>query len=409
MLYLNAEDASFEQTLTQYRKDIEAFVGTKSAFLNVVILYDGPSNSGLSDSGTTRYLVQPGGTYVVGTNKWARGELNMGDPDTLADFVTWAMDQYPAENYYLAVDDHGDGVYGISFDSTSNNDQLTPGELYSALKGATRNGARKIDLFDYEACLMGLAENAYDLRGWVDYVVFSEQISWGINTYPLYFSDLAATDTPLQVGQRIVRRYHAEAMVANGGRGYPHTISLIDTSKMGAVSSAVSGFGNAIKAIDTQTRKDAINGARGNSQAFAADNDATNPTRAEYIDLWDLADKASSLVPSQAAAVESAVDAAVVEERHANGGYGGYTWDHKGVHGLSIYYPATKSSSAFIHYTAPSIYQMSQDGTWDEFLAWAVPSGDRRGMNASRTQSKLAGGDAFASRYIYLPAIFRSR
>ena len=409
MLYLNAEDASFEQTLTQYRKDIEAFVGTKSAFLNVVILYDGPSNSGLSDSGTTRYLVQPGGNYVVGTNKWARGELNMGDPDTLADFVTWAMDQYPAENYYLAVDDHGDGVYGISFDSTSNNDQLTPGELYSALKGATRNGARKIDLFDYEACLMGLAENAYDLRGWVDYVVFSEQISWGINTYPLYLSDLAATDTPLQVGQRIVRRYHAEAMVANGGRGYPHTISLIDTSKMGAVSSAVSGFGNAIKAIDTQTRKDAINGARGNSQAFAADNDATNPTRAEYIDLWDLADKASSLVPSQAAAVESAVDAAVVEERHANGGYGGYTWDHKGVHGLSIYYPATKSSSAFIHYTAPSIYQMSQDGTWDEFLAWAVPSGDRRGMNASRTQSKLAGGDAFASRYIYLPTIFRSR
>src|SRR3990172_7279605 len=120
------------------------------------------------------------------------GELNMGDPGTLANFVTWAMDQYPAENYYLAIDDHGDGAYGISFDASSTNDQLTPPEVYSALKEATRNGARKIDLVDFEACLMGLAENAYDMREWADYVIFSQQISWGITTYPAYFSDLAA-------------------------------------------------------------------------------------------------------------------------------------------------------------------------------------------------------------------------
>jgi len=402
MLYLNAEDPGFEYILTQYRTDIEAFIGDKSDFLNVLVLYDGSDNGD-----TVRYLVQPNGVYVSRENLWNMGELNMGDPDTLADFASWAMDQYPAENYYLAVDDHGDGVYGISFDSTSNNDQLTPPELYSALKSATLNGARKIHIFDYEACLMGLAENAYDLRQWVDYVVFSEQISWGINTYPLYFSDLAATDTPLDVGQRIVESYHAEAMVA-GGRGYPHTISLIDTSQMENVSAAVTNFGDAIRATDTQAQKDAINDARDRSQAFAADIDATNPVRAEYIDLWDLADEASSLVPAQAAAIKSAVQAAVVRERYASGGVSDYTWDHSGAHGLAIYYPPTKSSSAFDSYVGPSLYQMSQDGTWDEFLDWALSSGTRRGMYASRSQSKLASaGDAFVFKYVYLPVVVK--
>jgi hypothetical protein len=400
MLYLNAEDPDFEPILTQYRTEIEEFIGSKSSFLKVLILYDGPGSGG-----TTRYLVQPNGNYTPEVNQWDQVELNMGDPSTLEDFVSWAMDAYPAENYYLAIDDHGDGVYGISFDSTSNNDQLTPPELYMALKGATYNGQRKIDIFDYEACLMGLAENAYDLREWVNYVVFSEQISWGLNTYPRYFSDLAATDTPLVVGQRVVDRYHAEAMTADG-HGYPHTISLIDTGQMETVHNAVSNFGNTIRATNTQ--KDGINSARNLSQAFAADIDATNPRRAEYIDLWDLADKASSLAPTQAAAVKSAVNAAVIHEHHVNGGASGYIWDHSGAHGLAIYYPPTKSSSAFSGYA--SLYQMSQgDGTWDEFLDWALASGTRRGMSANRATVKLLGGDAYADKYIYLPVVLRQR
>jgi hypothetical protein len=329
------------------------------------------------------------------------GELNMGHPDTLADFVTWSMDQYPADHYYLAVDDHGDGAYGISTDGSSNNDQLTPPDLYSALKGATHNGNRKIDIFDFEACLMGLAENAYDLREWVDYVVFFQQISWGIDTYPVYFGDLASTDTPLDVGRRIVDRYYAQA----SADGYPHTISLIDTGGMVGVRDAVTGFGDTIRATDTLDQRNAVTSARDNSQAFAADVDATNSIRAEYIDLWDLADNASSLAPAQAAAVKAAVDAAVVHERHAGGGVSGYIWDHSDVHGLSIYYPTNKSSSAFSEY--PSRYRMSQEGGWDEFLAWALPTGIGRGMNSHRAEIRLTDGDTYVFKYNYLPAVLR--
>jgi hypothetical protein len=404
MLYLNAEDRNFEQILQGYIADMETVLSGKTDFLTITVLYDGPKQGG---GDTVRYLLQSTGVYTNGVNKWPLNEQNMGNPDTLEAFVKWYMDQYPAEHYYLSVDDHGDGVYGISWDPTSNNDQLTPPELYSALKSATRNGARKIDIFDYEACLMGLTENAYDLREWVDYIVFFEQISWGINTYPVYFGDLAATDGPEGVGRRIIDRYHAGANAANDGRGYPHTISLIDTSKMVAVREAVTNFGNTIKATDTQAQKDKVNGARDNSQAFAADDDATNPRRAEYIDLWDLTAKASGLglAPTQASAVKSAVDAAVVHERHASGGVSGYRWDHSGAHGLSIYYPPSKSSSAFNGYG--SLYRMSQDGGWDEFLNWAVPPGTRRGMGIARSELKLSGGDTFVFKYVYLPVVLR--
>jgi hypothetical protein len=399
MLYLNAEDRNFEQTLRNYISDIERFIGSKSSFLNVAVLFDGPG-----DGDTWRYLVQPNGAYTDGTNRWHLGERNMGDPDTLVGFGNWAMDQYLAENYYLAVDDHGHGVYGISWDATNGNDALTPPDIYSALKDITNNGARKIDIFDYEACLMGMAENAYDVREWVDYVVFFEQISWGLDTYPRYFNDLAATDTPLSVGTRIINRYHTEADDA----GYPHTISLIDTSQMAGVKQATTALGDALQNTGDRT---AVTDARNNSQAFAADNDATNPVLADYIDLWDLADKTVGLSGTgpAAAQVKNAVESAVVIEQHSNGTVDGFYWDHSGVHGLSIYYPPSNASSAFRDYTAPRLFKMSTDesginGRWDEFLLWAVTTGgngastglggdDRKGMTGHRfLQPKLGGG-----------------
>lgn len=410
MLYLNAEDRNFETTLRGYLNQIEQFIGSKQDFLRVVALFDGPNNGD-----TWRYVVQPNGAYTDGVNRWHLGELNMGAPSTLANFGNWAMDQYPAAHYFLAIDDHGHGAYGISWDHTNGDDALTPPELYSALKDITRNGTRKIDIFDYEACLMGMAEHAYDVRNWVDYVVFFEQISWGLNTYPTYFSDLAATDSPLTVGQRIVNRYHSLANTA----GYPHTISLIRTDRMLAVKQNVTNLGNALVATNNITN---VRTARNNAQAFAAANDATNPLLADYIDLWDLADKTSSLsgVLASANAVKAAVTSAVVLEQKSSGTIDGYYWNHSGVHGLSIYYPAYNSTSAFNDYVAPRLFQMSLDesgidGRWDEFLRWAVTTGgngasgglggdDRKGMTSGRfLQVKLGG-----ARFVYLPLVLRS-
>ena len=50
---------------------------------------------------------------------------------------------------------------------------------------------------------------------------------------------------------------------------------------------------------------------------------------------------------------------------------------------------------------------MSQDGGWDEFLNWAVPSGIGRGLGSFRSEIKLTGDDAFIFKDfdVYLPMV----
>ena len=150
-----------------------------------------------------RYHVRPGGNYIDGVDRWNMGELNMGDPQTLVDFTTWAMRNYPAEHYYLAIDDHGGGVSGVSWDDSNLDvdkkvDKLTDPEIYSALKAITHNGATKLDVLAYEACLMGLFENAYDARRFADYVFFFPTVNYTNKaSYPSYLRIRASRQTPL--------------------------------------------------------------------------------------------------------------------------------------------------------------------------------------------------------------------
>ncbi|MEZ4608750.1 MAG: hypothetical protein R2838_00580 [Caldilineaceae bacterium] len=48
--------------------------------------------------------------------------MDMGDKETLVDFVTRAMRQFPADHYYLAIENHGNAVQGIAEDWSSEKD-----------------------------------------------------------------------------------------------------------------------------------------------------------------------------------------------------------------------------------------------------------------------------------------------
>ncbi|MCB0159337.1 MAG: pre-peptidase C-terminal domain-containing protein, partial [Caldilineaceae bacterium] len=93
-------------------------------FLNVVVLFDRNVRDGGCDTGsTTRYHIQPNGNYTVGLNLWPQDyDLDMGDKATLVDFVTRAMRQFPADHYYLAIENHGNAVQGIAEDWSSEKD-----------------------------------------------------------------------------------------------------------------------------------------------------------------------------------------------------------------------------------------------------------------------------------------------
>lgn len=374
ILYLNGEDqgcveneqpdACWDKNYERSITGIEEYIAQKQNFLNVVVLLDGPNYGGVA-SDVRRYVVQPNGQYTEGVNKWNLPEANLGDPQVFADFVTWAMVNYPAEHYFVSIDDHGDGIQGIGWDHTGPDgakidDQITPTELRAALKDITKQGQRKIDIFDYEACLMGMVENAYDLKEYVLYVAFFQPISWTSVNYPEYLRDLQQTDDAQTVGKRIIQQYPISQQ--------PYSFALIDLSKMTDVRQKLDAFADALR---NAGKNDTLAQIRDTVQAFNGEPDKGNAaSNGTYLDIVDLADKvaAQGIATAEAAALRTAVTAAVMETKAVKKAtVGESVWDYSNFYGLSVFYPKTQTTQLNSYQKS---YLMIRDGTWDEFLTY---------------------------------------
>ncbi|MCK4449253.1 MAG: hypothetical protein KAX26_01545, partial [Anaerolineae bacterium] len=119
-------------------------VGSDSG-VNIVVQFDRISghSTGYGDWTTTkRFLVTPGMTPTAGNALQDIDEANMGDPQTLVDFVQWGMANYPADHYAIILWNHGDGwrlipdemplIKGVIYDDTDG-DHLDMPELRSAM------------------------------------------------------------------------------------------------------------------------------------------------------------------------------------------------------------------------------------------------------------------------------------
>ena len=161
MLYL-AGDNDLSYAMEEAIERLESAV--IPANVQVLVLFDG-----YMTNYSSKFLVQPGGEYTLGVNKWFLGETNTGDPKTLSDFVTWGRENYPADYYYVSIASHGRGTSGLAEDETNGEDPLTPAELYHAFDVATDSGQWKIDVLHYDACLMNLLENAFEVQDFARY------------------------------------------------------------------------------------------------------------------------------------------------------------------------------------------------------------------------------------------------
>ncbi|MFQ3682937.1 PKD domain-containing protein [Roseiflexus sp.] len=83
--------------------------------IRVAALIDGPA------SGDTRFVtIEPGtATRPPIYQEVPRGEKAMDNPATLRQFILEGQQTFPAQHYYLAIADHGQGTTGIAWDYTS--------------------------------------------------------------------------------------------------------------------------------------------------------------------------------------------------------------------------------------------------------------------------------------------------
>ena len=284
------------------------------------------------------------------------GELNMGDPQTLIDFASWATTNYPAKKYLLVIWNHGGGFRSpayttkdIAWDDTSGGDRITMPELEYALSTISTQMGKNIDIVGMDACFMAMTEVAYQIKDYADILVASEESEpfdgWPYDTVlgelagnPLISSEQFAAD--------IVDKYIFS---------YPYnnvTQSAIDLSYMDTLASQLSNLALAIMS-DSSTTKSKYVLASTSSQYYGD---------WDFIDLYDFCNQlltySNSLeVKNIASSIQQALNYAVIKSGHSGGSI-------SGSKGLSIYFPYT-AYHYYYNYT-----NFAQDTFWDEMLSY---------------------------------------
>jgi len=300
------------------------------------------------------------------------GEVNMGDPNSLKDFVNWSSTNFPADNYVLVLWNHGSGLRAypnrevhdltrdVCWDDTNGGDALTIPELKVAFSDLTAPFA----IVDFDACLMGMTEVAYDLRDKASYVVFSQDLVPGDgNPYDTVLGHLAATPTmdSATLASTIVNDYFA---AYSGEQGI--SLSAVDTSKLPSLLTAANDFALAMKG-DMTAQQTIVQQQLRAAQSFE---DYSYP---DYHDLYDFARLVKANVTAgnaaaiQAAAdsVMSAVTGAVVLEKHSS--------DRSHAHGLSVWLPEKQLLQDYI--VKYQQLDFAKNSKWEEFLyaLWGLP------------------------------------
>jgi len=362
MIYLagdnNLEGAGIDDFLEM------SSVGSTSD-VNIVVQFDRiPGyDSGYDDwTSTKRFWVTPGMTPASDNALQDIGEVNMGDPQTLIDFVQWGMSSYPADHYAVVLWDHGSGwrlrpdekpfLKDVAYDDTSGGDALDMPELLSAMDTLSNGGSEPLDLVGFDACLMGMIEVDNQLIPYVDVRVGSEETEpWDGWPFDTILSSLTGNPamSASQLGLVIVDEYYASYSNSE-------TQSAIDLhTPYDTLNTAVNDFAVAlINGVSSHHAEIAT--ARANTQKFYY------PT---YIDLYDFAyqvnqEVSDATINAAATDVMNAVNGAVIREQH------GGSWP--GAHGISIYFPESEGAYDSDYDGSTGWLQFTANTQWDEWL-----------------------------------------
>lgn len=292
-----------------------------SDFLNIVTLIDrerGPACYNFIEKGNVRKLQD-------------LGEVDMGDYRLLVNFTKWVVENYPAKHYAFVVWNHGSGwkkkgiKRGISYDDSSNN-HITTEQLGVALDEMKKIIGHNVDILDFDACLMQMAEVLYVCQGKVDYVMASEETEPGKGApYDDILTTLTKTTPVEEFGKNWVKAFCAS--YNNGSQGYEAcTQSFVKVAEMAGVIDAMNGFAKATMA------------GKYNSEFQTALNKVQKFAEPENIDLLHLVSLLKPLIKDEG--FQTAANKVVAALKKAVVANGNIDASMKNAKGMAVYFPA---------------------------------------------------------------------
>lgn len=280
-----------------------------------------------------RYVIKNGKANLVKEIDAA----NMGDSKTLADFLNWGVENYPAYNMGLVMWDHGGGcIYGACSDETADGDQLYLKEIDAALYDVYDNMTDKFEFIGFDACLMSTVETAAILATHADYMIASEESESGYGWDYKAIGDFLAENPKsdgLELGKKICDSFYQSC--EDYGFAASATMSVVDLSKMDTL----------LKGFDVYSQKlyQAIHNDSGFTNIarniFSGDQFGSSGRGGSSFNLIDMGQLISSGMEyiDKSNDVLSALEDTVAYK--VNGS------QHENASGLSIYYPISINSS----------------------------------------------------------------
>lgn len=259
---------------------------------------------------------------------------NMGDGQTLAEFLAFGRKNFPAKHTAVVIWNHGGGsVSGASFDELYGMDSLSLVEMYQAFTGVFGENEQNqpVDIIGFDTCLMATIDTAYAFSGIAKYLVASQETEPGNGwLYSGWIGELAKNPNidALQLAKAICDSYRQGCEEV--GTEESITLSVTDLSKVINLVAAYDEFGKEAMALAIQNPAFF---ARFSKIANSVENYGGNTREQGYTnmtDLGSLAVKSSGLLPESTRAVAAALEDCVVYK--INGKY------RPDAAGLSCYY-----------------------------------------------------------------------
>jgi len=409
MLYQDADDKVLEQDIYVDLNEAER-VGS-SGQMHIVAQMDryraGYRGDGDWSSTKRFYVTLDSDLKSVYSQEVADlGEVNMADGDTLVDFVTWAIDTFPADKHALILSDHGMGWPGGWTDPDPGGrgahdvalaqmgDELFLMELDEALQEIRdQTGLEQFELIGLDACLMGHLEVFDALAPHARYAVASQETEPALGwAYTGFLSALAENpgmdgaelgrlivDSYIQDDQRIVDDQARAEFLSRGSPlaslfGVPSaqqlaqqmqgsvTLAAVDLQAIPALMNRVNELSYALQGA----RQQDVAKARSYAQSFTSVFGKEVP--ASYLDLGHLAqllqaEAGNSDVAGAAEGVLAALEQVVLSEKHGS--------KKPGASGISIYFPNSQLyQSRYAGYDSYTTIaqRFAQESLWDDFL-----------------------------------------
>ena len=256
------------------------------------------------------------------------GKSSMGDANTLSDFLRFGISAAPAKRYILILWDHGGGpVFGLCNDENYRDDSLSLAELRKGLTNGL-NG-EKLDIIGFDCCLMNCVDLCGDLYGIADYAVVSQELVSGTGlNYDEWIKPIVNNPgiSTQDIAISMAQTYVSEN--ARGRRPETATMSVIASDKMPSVMDAADAFSASLSSL-IKTNLAGVIRLRTQLTSFGEflDYDAS-----DLVDVEDMCDAFSALLPEESAALKSAAREAVC--------YNCATSDIASyAHGLSFFLP----------------------------------------------------------------------